>query len=91
MKKTIIGTLLLGLMLSGAPAGAATTCLCIGMGNSKSCGNGAIGGSFLKVATPNTTSLIYYLKTAAFVAELNAAGKAFNPNTGWFCWNGQLR
>ena len=91
MKKTIIGTLLLGLMLSGAPVGATTTCLCIGINNSKSCGNGAIGGSFLKVATPSTTSVINYLKTAQFMAELSAAGKAYNPNTGWFCWNDQLR
>jgi hypothetical protein len=53
-------------MLSGAPTGATTTYLCVGMSNSKSCGNGAIGGSFLQVATPKTTSLIHYLKTAAF-------------------------
>lgn len=91
MKKALTGTLLFAALLSSAPAEAATTCLCIGVGSSKSCGGGGAGGYFLKVATPTTTSVISYLNTAAFVAELNSAGKAYNPNTGWFCWNGQLR
>jgi len=91
MKRTIIGTLLLGLMLSGAPAEATTTCLCVGRVSSKSCGNGAIGGSFLSVDSPAAAHLRYYLLTAALQAQLNASGKAYDPNSGWFCWNGQLR
>ncbi len=91
MKKTIIGTLLLGLILSGVPTNAATTCLCVGRENSKTCGNGAIGGSFLSVASPAAAHLRYYLLTAALQAQLNASGKAYDPNSGWFCWNGTLR
>lgn len=91
MKRTIIGTLLLGLILSWVPANAETTCLCVGRENSKMCGNGAIGGSFLSVNSPAANLLRYYLLTTALQTQLSASGKAYDPNSGWFCWSGTLR
>lgn len=70
---------------------AATTCLCVGYGSSKSCGNGAIGGSFLKVDTVSQNHLNYYLLTIALRSELASAGKAYDGKSGWFCWNGTLK
>ncbi len=90
MKKTIIGSLLLAALLAGVPVGA-TTCLCVGSGNSKYCGSGGIGGSFLKVDTVQSNYIQYYLLTSALQAQLNASGKAYDSKSGWFCWNGTLK
>lgn len=84
MKKTIIGSLLLAVLLSVAPAGAATTCICVGVANTKMCGG--IGGNFLKVHRNVSASLFgRFLMTPAAKAEFDAAGQAFDGNTGWFC------
>lgn len=86
MKKAIIGSLLLTVLLTVAPAGAATTCICIGIANTKMCGAGGIGGSFLKVHRNVSASLFgSYLMTPAAKAEFDAAGQAFDTSTGWFC------
>jgi hypothetical protein len=84
MKKTIVGSLLLAVLLAGAPAGAATTCICIGVANTKMCGG--IGGSFLRVHRDVSASLFgRFLMTPAAKAEFDAAGQAFDVSTGWFC------
>jgi hypothetical protein len=86
MKKTIIGTLLLTGLLAGAPAGA-TTCICVGVAYTKMCGAGGIGGNFLKVHKDVSSSVLNrFLMTPASKAEFNAAGQAFDGNTGWFCF-----
>lgn len=90
MKKTIIASILLSVLLAGVSAGA-TTCLCVGYSNSKVCGNGGAGGSFLQVASPRSTSLQYFLKTTALQAQLSASGKSYDSITGWFCWNDPLK
>ncbi|MDK9717766.1 MAG: hypothetical protein OEL57_07640 [Trichlorobacter sp.] len=69
----------------------AATCLCVGYGNTKYCGNGSAGGDFLKVATTSSTSIRYFLSTTALQLELTSAGKAYDSKTGWFCWNGTLK
>lgn len=89
MKKTVVGSLVLAALLAGVPAGA-TTCLCVGRGDSKYCGNGAMGGSFLKVDTVPANYIQYYLLTSALQAQLSASGKAYDSKSGWFCWNGTL-
>ena len=91
LKKTIITVIIISTLMISLPAGAATTCLCVGFGNSKTCGNGGAGGSFLTVRSASTSNLVYYLLTAQKLAELNSAGKAFNGDTGWFCWTGNLQ
>lgn len=91
MKKTIIGSLLLAALLAGVPANATTTCLCVGSGNTKFCGNGGMGGSFLRVDTVQSNYIQYYLLTSAPQTELNAKGKAYDSKSGWFCWNGTLK
>ncbi|MDA8126894.1 MAG: hypothetical protein M0009_17120 [Deltaproteobacteria bacterium] len=90
LKKTIIGALLLAALLAAAPAGA-TTCLCVGFGNGKYCGNGGMGGSFLKVNTVSALQIQYYLVTTDVRAQLTASGKAYDSKTGWFCWDGTLQ
>lgn len=90
MKKAIIGSFLFAVLLAGVPAGA-TTCLCVGSGNTKYCGNGGMGGSFLKVDTVQANYIQYYLLTLAFRAQLSASGKAYDSKSGWFCWNGTLQ
>jgi hypothetical protein len=86
MKKTIIGTLLLTGLLAGAPAGA-TTCICVGVANTKTCGAGGIGGNFLKVHKNVSSSILsHFLVTPAYYAVFNSAGQAFDTNTGWFCF-----
>jgi len=86
MKKTIIGTLLLTGLLAGAPAGA-TTCICVGIANTKMCGAGGIGGNFLKVHKNVSSSILsHFLVTPAYYAVFNSAGQAFDTNTGWFCF-----
>ncbi|SJZ98883.1 hypothetical protein SAMN02745119_02240 [Trichlorobacter thiogenes] len=92
MKKTIIGVLLLGIMLSGVPAEATTTCLCVGSGNTKFCGNGGVGSDFLGVHTRILSQNIkYFLLTSALQAQLSASGKVYDSKSGWFCWNGTLQ
>lgn len=87
MKKTIIGSLLLAALLTGAPAGAATTCICVGIANTKMCGAGGIGGNFLKVHKDVSSSILSrFLVTPAYYAVFNSAGQAFDTNTGWFCF-----
>jgi hypothetical protein len=90
MKKTIIGSLLLAALLVGVPVGA-TTCLCVGKSNTKICGGGAVGGSFLNVKTVSDNNIKYFLPTTILQAQLNASGKAYDPQSGWFCWNGTLQ
>lgn len=90
MKKAIIGSLLFAILLAGAPAGA-TTCLCVGSGNTRYCGNGSMGGSFLNVHTVSTSDIKYFLLTLALQAQLNASGKAYDSQSGWFCWNEPLK
>lgn len=90
MRKSIIGSLLFAALLAGVPAGA-TTCLCVGSGNSKFRGNGGVGGSFLRVDSPIPSQLRYYLLTTALQAQLSAVGKAYDSTSGWFCWNGTLK
>lgn len=86
MKKTIIGSLLLAGLLAGAPA-SATTCICVGVANTKMCGAGGIGGSFLKVYKDVSSSLLgRFLATPAYYAAFNSAGQAYDTNTGWFCF-----
>lgn len=93
MKTTIIGTLLLGLVLSSIPVNAATTCLCVGRGGStsKNCGNGGAGASFLGVISTSPSDIKFFLLSASLRAEFNSTGKAYDTTTGWFCWNGTLR
>ncbi len=92
MKKTVCIAMIAVLTSVTAvlPAGA-TTCLCVGSSNGKTCGNGGVGGSFLRVDSPAARNLQYYLLTAALQAQLNAVGKAYDPTSGWFCWNGTLQ
>lgn len=93
MKTTIIGTLLLGLVLSSIPVYAATTCLCVGRpgSSSRECGNGGAGGEFLRVIPTSPSNIKIFLLSTARQAEFNSAGKAYDATTGWFCWNGTLR
>lgn len=91
MKKTIIASLLLAALLAGVPANATTTCLCVGQSNTKYCGSGAVGGSFLNVKTVADNNIKYFLLTTILQAQLNASGKAYDPQSGWFCWNGTLQ
>jgi hypothetical protein len=89
MKKTIIGSLLLAVLLTVAPAGAATTCICVGMSSliGNGCGNGGAGGRTWQIHTDIDNLLcIGFLKTAAVQAEFKNTGKAFDTNTGWFCF-----
>lgn len=86
MKKVIIGLLLLAGSLASAPAGA-TTCICVGIANTKMCGAGGIGGNFLKVHKDVSGSILSrFLVTPAYYAVFNSAGQAFDTNTGWFCF-----
>lgn len=86
MKKTIIGTLLLTGLLAGTPVGA-TTCVCVGIANTKMCGGGWIQGNFLKVYKDISSSILSrFLMTPAYKAEFNSAGQAYDTNTGWFCF-----
>jgi len=86
MKKTIIGSLLLTGLLAGAPA-SATTCICVGVANTKMCGAGGIGGSFLKVHKNVSGSLlVHFLVAPVYRTELDSRGQAFDGNTGWFCF-----
>ena len=86
MKKTIIGLLLLAGSLAGAPAGA-TTCICVGVANTKMCGAGGIGGNFLKVYKDVSVSILdRFLMTPAYYAVFNSAGQSYDTNTGWFCF-----
>jgi hypothetical protein len=86
MKKTIIGTLLLTGLLAGAPAGA-TTCICVGVANTKICGSGGIGGNFLRVYKDVSDSILNrFLMISVYRTELNSAGQAYDTNTGWFCF-----
>lgn len=68
-------------MLAGAPAGA-TTCICIGGANTKTCGAGEIGGNFLKVYK-NVSGSIFnrFLMTTAYYAAFNSAGQSYDTNT----------
>lgn len=93
MKRRIIGSLLLlTVLLVTAPAGATTTCLCVGGSYGKTCGSGGVGGGFLRVVNPVESKLIqYFLLTTALRAQLDGAGKAYDSTTGWFCWNGTLQ
>jgi hypothetical protein len=93
MKRKIIGSLLLlTALLVTAPAGAATTCLCVGNPYGQTCGSGGIGGGFLRVITPVESKLIqYFMLTMALRAQLDSTGKAYDSTTGWFCWNGTLQ
>lgn len=88
MKKTIIGTLLLAVLLTVAPAGAATTCICVGMSSliGNGCGNGAGGRTWQIHTDIDNLLFIGFLKTAAVQAEFKSTGKAFDTSTGWFCF-----
>lgn len=86
MKTAIIGLLLLPVLLAGAPA-SATTCICIGVANTKLCGAGGAGGSFLKVHKNVSASIFdFCLMTPASRAEFNSTGQAYDTSTGWFCF-----
>jgi len=90
MKKIFIGSLLLlAVLLASVPANA-TTCLCVGSGEGKICGFGGAGGNFLRVFSVSGNTLHLCLSTVALRAQLDAAGKAYDSQTGWFCWNGSL-
>ncbi len=91
MKKIFIGSLLLlAVLLASVPANA-TTCLCVGYSNGKTCGKGGMGGDFLMVINSVESNLIqYYLLTVALRAQLAGTGKAYDSQTGWYCWNGSL-
>ena len=89
LKRTILVAIIFATLLTSLPAGA-TTCLCVGSGSSKTCGNGGAGGTFLDVYTRSSDSLKSWLKTAGKQAELDSNGRVYDPNTGWFCWNGDL-
>jgi hypothetical protein len=88
MKKTIIGSLLLMVLLTVAPAGAATTCICVGMSSliGNGCGNGAGGRTWQIHTDIDNVLFIGFLKTAAVQAEFKNTGKAFDTKTGWFCF-----
>lgn len=92
MKKALAGLLVLLSVVSagGIPANAAT-CLCVGYASTQTCGNGGVGGHFLKVSTVSSNLLQHYLTTVALQAQLSASGKAYDNKTGWFCWNGTLQ
>lgn len=50
LKRTLTAAVLFAVLAAGAPAGAATNCLCIGFAGGSGCGgSGGIGGSFLKL------------------------------------------
>lgn len=83
MRRNIIGLLVLVIMLANAPAGA-TTCICIGIENTKACGSGGVGGVFLDVEK-NVSQLKYYLSTETLRMIFLSAGKAYDSKTGWFC------
>lgn len=89
MKNTIIGSLLLAGLLTVAPAGAATTCICVGISSliGNGCGNGA-GGKTWQIHTGIADNVLFigFLKKAAVQAEYTSTGKAFDTSTGWFCF-----
>jgi hypothetical protein len=87
MKKAIIGSLLLAVLLSGTPA-SATTCICVGMSSliGNGCGNGAGGRTWQIHTDIDNLLFIGFLKTAAVQAEFKSTGKAFDTKTGWFCF-----
>ena len=90
MKKLIIACLLLAaIFLVSAPAFAGNSCICIGIGSSGICGNG-LAGTFPTKITPDDSNVNDYIKSALARNNLTSYGKAYDWNTGWFCWKGSL-
>jgi hypothetical protein len=90
MKKSIMAFLVFLSIILMTSQAFADSCLCVGIG-SGGCGDGAVGGSKLKINQVSSSQISYYLANIQARAQFQSEGKAFDSKTGWFCWKGCLQ